>query len=70
MSSHLRQKEVFSGTSSMEKVCIVFGSNSLKMSISFDRNLQKSVTLQYYLVVTLRVSILFDMNTKMCSINL
>ena len=36
---------------------VVFGSNSLNMSASFDKNFQKSIALQYCLLVTLKVSI-------------
>ena len=43
---------------------VVFGSHSLKMSVSFDKNLWKSIILQYYLVVTLEVSILLDINSE------
>ena len=57
-----------SGTFSVEE-SVVSGCNFLKMSVSFDKNLQKSIILQYGLVVTLEVSALFDMNSvKMCSI--
>ena len=51
ISSHLREKEVLPGTSSVEK--FVFGRNSLKMSVSFDKNLNEKITLQYCLVLTL-----------------
>ena len=43
---------------------LIFGSNSLKITVSFDKSLQKSIILQCCLVVTLEVSILFDMNSE------
>ena len=46
---------------------LIFASNSLEITVSFDKNLQKSIILQCCLVVTLEVSILFDMNSeKLC----
>ena len=46
------------------KKFVVFGSNYLKMSVLFDKNLSKSIILQYCLVVTLEVSILIDMKMR------
>ena len=46
----------------LKKKSVVFDSNSLKMSVWFDKKTYKSIISQYCLVVTLEVSILFDIN--------
>ena len=45
ISSHLRQKEVLSSTIFQKKSLKVFGSNYLKVSVSFDKNFLKSIVL-------------------------
>ena len=49
-----RERQVFSGAISLEKV-----SNSLELSVSFDKSFQKSIILWYFLSATLEVLILF-----------
>ena len=41
------------------KMSKVFGNNSLKMSVSFNKNFLKIIILQYCLLVTLKVLTLF-----------
>ena len=48
------ERQVFSGAISLEKV-----SNSLELSVSFDKSFQKSIILWYFLSATLEVLILF-----------
>ena len=49
-SLHLREKELLSGTISLNIVCDI---NTLKMSVSFDKNFEKSIILQCCFLVTL-----------------
>ena len=49
-----RERQVFSGAISLEKV-----SNSLELSVSFDKSFQKSIILWYFLSATLEVLIPF-----------
>ena len=59
ISSHLQEKDVLPGKIFLEKKYVVFGGSFLKMSVLFDKNFQKSIILQYCLLETLKVPILF-----------